>query len=520
MGSENGSTPEARNLRRFGTLVDMFDHSCRTFADQTALICDDDRISFDECRRSIAVLAARLREHGVGGGARVVVVRLSSIETSIAAHAVWAAGGQTVLLNPLYTEPEFAALIADAEPVAVLCDDDFGDMLEPLARKAGAEVLLKFDADKLVTKDMRAAPYRDLPAPLPGPDDPGALIYTGGTTGLPKAAFHTHAHLMAMVCQHDETWHLAEPGNVALNVAPQPHIWGLAMTLLSPLAGGNAVVIVPKFDPEAVLEALVRHRVTMFTGGPATIYHALMGRADINSADLSRLRYCFGGGSPFAAGTQEAWEKLTGVKITEGYGMTEGAPLTGNPLDRPPRIGSVGVVPPRTEVKVVDVETGDIELALGEIGELCFRGPQVVEGYWKRPDESAATFRGGWLHTGDIGAVDEEGFISIVDRKKDMAIVGGYNVYPREIDEVLYQHDAVQEAAVVGVPDDYWGEILHAFVVALPDSDLNADDVLSYCAERLAKFKVPAKATVADALPKTATNKIDKRALRESAMST
>ena len=517
MANGSGSAGEP-NLRHLATVVELFDYAGRTYPDKTALICGDDRISYGEYHRSVALLARRLGEHGVKAGARVVVVRGSSIETSIAAHAVWAAGGQTALLNPLYTEREFSQLMADVEPVAVLCDDQFLDLLRPLARSLGVASVLAFGADELATREMRSGPPVELPEPRPGPEDPAALIYTGGTTGLPKAAFHRHDNLMAMVCQHDESWRLAEPGNVVLNVAPQPHVWGLAMTLMSPLAGGNAIVLIPRFDPVAVLEALVRHRVSVFTGGPATIYHALMGLPEIADADLSRLRRCFGGGSPFAVGTHENWKRLTGIDIVEGYGMTEGAPFTHNLLDRPPHIGSAGLVVSGTEVKVVDLEAGGRVLDAGETGELCFRGPQIVSHYWKQPEESANTFRDGWLHTGDIGYVDEEGWVYIVDRKKDMVIVGGYNVYPREIDEVLYAHPRVLEAAAVGVPDDYRGEVLHAYVVPGPGGAPEAEDIIEYCRQNLAKYKVPAKLTVTDALPKTATNKIDKRALRRLAI--
>ena len=505
-------------MRRFGTLVEGFVYACSTYAEKTALICGGDRISYGDYYRAAASLAVRLKEIGIGNGARVVIVRPSSIETSVAAHAVWAAGGQTVLLNPLYTKREFEILIADAEPAAILCDDAFMEILKPLAEKGGVGAILGFEADRLTETQDRQGPPLGLPEPRPKPDDAAALIYTGGTTGLPKAAFHTHANVMAMVCQHDESWHLAAPDNVILNVAPQPHIWGLAMTVMSPMVGGNTIVIVPKFDPVAVVDAMVRHGVTMFTGGPSTIYHALLALPDIEQADLSRLKYCFGGGSPFAEGTHKAWEDATGIKILEGYGMTEGAPFTHTPLDQPPHIGSAGVCVPGTEVKVVDIETGDRTLDAGEIGELCFRGAQVVTHYWKRPEESEDTFRDGWVHTGDIGSGDAEGWVSIVDRKKDMVIVGGYNVYPREIDEVLFLHPDITEAAVVGVPDDHWGEILHAYVVARPDIPVTPDDVLDHCRDRLAKYKVPALVTVADALPKTDSNKIDKKVLRERAL--
>lgn len=516
--TERNPLPTLR-LRPFDNIVDMFDHAAGRRPRGVAMICGDDRLTYAEYRRCVAGLAAWLGAHRVGAGDRVAVVNGNGLETSIAAHAVWAAGGQTVLLNPLYTEHELGPLLADAMPTIVLCDDALREMLAPLAAAAGAGSPFGLGAAGLDVGRWRTDAGHGLPAARPGPGDPAALIYTGGTTGLPKAAFHTHASLMAMVYLHDASWHLGAPDNVVLNVAPQSHIWGLGMTLLSPLLGANTIVNMPRYRPDLVVAALARHRVTIFAGGPSTIYHGLMGAPEIRHANLARLRRCFGGGAPFAAETLRAWERLTGVRIYEGYGMSEAAPLTGTPIEGPAKVGSAGPAVPETEVEVVDVATGRRALAAGETGELRFRGPQVVCRYWNRPEETAAAIRDGWIHTGDIGFVDADGWVHIVDRKKDMVIVGGYNVYPREIDEVLFAHPAVREAATVGVPDQHWGEALCAYVVLMPGQDAGVEELRAWCAERLAEFKVPSALRIAAALPKTAARKIDKRALRERAKS-
>jgi len=502
---------------RFDTVVHMFDHAARRHPDRVAMICGDERLTYAEYHRAVAGLAVRLMELGGGPGARVVVVKGNSLETSVAAHAIWACGGQTVLLNPLYAEPELGSLIADAAPAVVLCGDDLKAMLAPLARRAGAGAVLAFGEDGLSVDRWRAAEERPLPEPRPAPQDPASLIYTGGTTGLPKAALHTHATLMAMVRQHEATWPLGVAQHVLLNVAPQSHVWGLCMTLLSPVLGGNTIVNVPRFRPDLVLDELLRHRVTVFTGGPSTVYHALMGLPGIGDAELGQLRRCHGGGAPFAAETVRAWERLTGSTILEGYGMSEAAPLCNNPAGQAPKIGSVGFPVPETELEVVDVESGARPLAAGESGELRVRGPQVIPAYWRRPEESAEAIRDGWLYTGDIGFIDGDGRVTIVDRKKDLALVGGYNVYPREIDEVLFAHPAVQEAATVGLPDPYWGEVVQAHVVLLPGARVTAEELRAYCGERLAEYKVPSKLIIAEALPKTPAGKIDKRRLREQA---
>ncbi len=501
---------------QFSTIVDMFDHVSGRWPERTAMISGDHSLSYRAYRFAAGVLAERLWDLDVGRGDRVAVFKGNSIELSIAAQAIWAAGAQTVLLNPLYTARELGPLLLDAAPAVLLCDDALMDLAAPLAAEAGISALA-FAADDLTSERGDESADRPLPGPRPGPDDAASLVYTGGTTGLPKAAFHSHATTMAHIRMHDATWRLGEPGQTVLNVAPQSHVWGLAMTLQSPLLGGATIVNVPAFKPAEVLEALVRHRVTVFTGGPSTVYNALMGLPEIATADLGALRRCFGGGAPFAEETVRAWHHLTGTTILEGYGMSEAGPICGNSLERPPRIGSVGLAMPGMELEVVDIENGTLVLPPGEAGEIRVRGPNVISHYWRRPEESAAAIRDGWLHTGDIGLVDAEGYVQIVDRKKDMAITGGYNVYPREIDEVLFAHPAVQEAAAMAVPDPHWGEVLQAYVVLLPGQAADEEELRAWCQARLAKYKIPARIEVAGALPKTPANKIDKRALREQA---
>ncbi len=506
----------SENRRQFATIAEMFDHAAGRWPERTAMISGAGSLSYRAYRFAAAALAERLWGLGVARGDRVAVFKGNSIELSIAAQAIWAAGAQTVLLNPLYTAAELGPLLADAAPALLLCDDALMDLAAPPAAAAGIPVMA-FAQDGLTSERGDGNGERPLPEPRPDPGDGASLVYTGGTTGLPKAAFHTHATTMAHVRMHDATWGLGEPGQTVLNVAPQSHVWGLAMTLQSPVLGGATIVNVPSFKPDEVLEDLVRHRVSAFTGGPSTVYNALMGLPHIGEADLTALRRCFGGGAPFAEETHHAWQRLTGTTILEGYGMSEAGPICGNSLYRPARLGSVGPAMPGMELEIVDLEDGTRVLPTGEAGEIRVRGPNVISHYWQRPAESAAAIRQGWLHTGDIGLVDAEGYVQIVDRKKDMAITGGYNVYPREIDEVLFAHPAVQEAAAVAVPEAHWGEVLKAYVVLLPDQTVAEDELLAWCRARLATYKIPARIEVAEALPKTAANKIDKRALRAQA---
>jgi len=305
-------------------------------------------------------------------------------------------------------------------------------------------------------------------------------------------------------------------GDIWLNVAPVSHIWGWCVSLVAPMYGCNTVVLVPKFIPDVVVSEIARTKATIFAGGPSVIYNALLAVPTLRETDLSQLRLCLGGGSAFADATIAAWQDATGNTVHELWGMSEAAPLSGNPNDRPNKIGSVGLPCVMTEVEAVDPETGSDVMPVDEAGELRIRGPQMITSYWNRPDETSSAIRDGWLYTGDIGYIDELGRITIVDRKKDMVNVGGYNVFPREIDEVLFAHPDIQEAAAIGVPDSHRGEAIQAFVVLADGVNPTSEELLDYCQGKLAKFKVPSEIHIVESLPKTPAAKIDKLALKKS----
>ena len=318
--------------------------------------------------------------------------------------------------------------------------------------------------------------------------------------------------------QIDWAWSGDAGSNIWLDVAPQFHIWGLCMTALVPTYARDTLVLIKEFQPALVLESMARHKVTLFAGGPAPIFHALMGQPQFRDTDYSSLRLVGGGGSPFALDTFEAWEAVTGCSINQGLGMSEAAPLSLNPRHDENRLGTCGPPCPGTEIEVVDLATGNTVLPQGEDGEFRVRGPQMMQGYWQRPEETAETMRGGWIYTGDIGHLDEAGYVVIVDRKKEMAIVNGYNVFPREIDEALFAHADIQEAAAVGTPSAKTGEVIHAYVVAKEGAALSEAEVIGYCEGNLAPYKVPAKVIVVDQLPKTPAAKIDKKELRQRSL--
>ena len=499
----------------FETMVHMLAHAANEHPERTAIISGENEITYADYFACAAGLAAALIEMGVKGE-RVVVLKSNSIATSVAAHAVWAASGQLVLFNPLFTENELGPLIADAAPKAVICDLAHKEMLAPLVETNNISHFYTFDDSAVSIDQWRGNRTLKLPEPMPNSGDVAMLAFTGGTTGLPKGAIHTQEKLVFGARLIEALWSTKIAGDIWLNVAPQSHIWGWFMTLLAPLYGCNTVVIVPQFRPDVVINELARTKATIFAGGPSVIYNALLSVPALKEADLSNLRLCLGGGSPFADAAVETWQIVTGLTIHEAWGMSEGAPISGNSSNIPNKVGSVGFPCAMTDVEIVDPENGVDILPAGENGEFRVKGPQMVTEYWNRPEETANLIQGGWTYTGDIGHIDKDGRLTIVDRKKDMVIVGGYNVFPREIDEVLFAHPDIQEAAAVGVADKYSGEAIQAFVVLADGVNPTSEELLDYCQGKLAKFKVPSEIHIIELLPKTPAAKIDKLALKKS----
>jgi len=500
----------------FQTMVDAFVNSNAVAAEHPAVIIGDEMATYGEYRDAAAALAGQLAAVEIQGE-RVVVLMANSVEMSAAIYGIWGAGGAIVLLNPLYTENELGPLIRDADPRVVIYTAAFGKKIDPIAAAAGVDHRIALGPGG-TTWGQLAAIGGSYPVHAPRAADTGSLQYTGGTTGLPKGAQHTHAEIISGAKQVDWCWPGKLGETVWLNVAPQFHIWGLTMTALTPVLRHDTVVMTAAFEPDKVLATIPKHGVTLFAGGPAPIFNGLMGHPDFKTTDYSSLRLCGGGGSAIPIETERAWKSVTGVSINEGYGMSEGAPISLTASHHENKIGTCGPVAPNTEVRIVDVETGNRELPTGEDGEICFRGPQMMQNYWRRPDETAETIRDGWLHTGDIGHLDEDGEVVIVDRKKDMAIVNGFNVFPREIDEVLFSHPDVVDAAAVGVPHEKAGEIIHAYVVCHEGSDVDEAALTAHCEAQLVGYKVPAGIFITDGLPKTGAAKTDKLALKQRSM--
>lgn len=496
----------------FPTLVHMLAETAARWPEREALVAGSERLTYRDYLSCVAGFASELQALGARGE-RVAVILPNGIEICVAMYAAHAAGAQVVPLNPLYTGRELAAILEDAAPAVLLYDAAQTETIEPLVARFGIRHALPLAAggDALA---RWAGQKTALPEPLPTPEDPAFVQYTGGTTGRSKGVILTHRASSTNVSQREGLLPTARGGERILCVMPLFHTYALAMGLhLSAYCGGT-LVILARYHPQEVLQALEAERISIFPGSP-TLFTGLMAHEAFGRADFSRIHTCYSGSAPLPEETLRRWERSVGAPVFEGYGQTEAGPvLSFNPAQGARKPGSVGVPVADTEIQIVDTDSGSRVLPAGEKGEIRARGPQIMRGYRNLPEETAAALREGWLYTGDIGELDAEGYLYIRDRKKDMVIVGGYNVYPREVDEVLIMHPAIQEAASVGSPDAYRGEVVRAFVVLRPGAAATEDDIRGHCARNLARYKVPVSVAIVDALPKTGVNKTDKNALR------
>jgi long-chain acyl-CoA synthetase len=506
-------------LVRHPSMVHAFQAALRERPNALALVCGERRLSYAQLGRAVAGLSARLIELDVAGSC-VALALANSCEAVVAVLAAWNARAQVAPINPFFTPPELEVVLREARPRLVISGPEARDKLEALTPRTGIEQLWCFGSTDPAGLDLDAwLALPSEPAPDGGPetDTPALLIFTGGTTGEPKAVEHSHRSLMVSVLQHCSVWPAPPGADRFLSVAPIFHIWGLSYATLVPLYAQGTLVIVPRYQPEEVLRVLESERISVFGGGPAPIYMGLLQSPSFAGTDFSSLRYCLSGGSPCPEDLQRAWLQGTGCPLLEGWGMSEAAPLCLNRPDALRKPLSVGRPVPDTDVEVVDLETGLRVLPQGEAGEVRVRGPQLMRGYHGRPEATREVLRDGWLYTGDIGYLDADGYLFLVDRKKDMIIVGGYNVYPRQIDEVLFRHPAIAEAASVGRSDARLGEVLVAFVVLHRGATLSEAEFFEYCRANLVKYRRPVAVSFVDALPRTNARKLDKRELRARA---
>jgi long-chain acyl-CoA synthetase len=452
-----------------------------------------------------ARLAALLREKGLEQGDRVGVMLPNVLEFPISYYGVLRAGGIVVPMNVLLKRREIAFYLEDSGAKLLLAWHGFGDDAREGAADAGCE-LVEVEPEsfaKLLGDREPIVELADADA-----EDTAVILYTSGTTGKPKGAELTHSNLSRNAEIASQTTCEIREGDVVLGSLPLFHSFGQTVSMNASLRVGATLTLLPKFDPGETLEIMQRDGVTHFYGVP-TMYGALLHHPEREQYDTS-LRICITGGAPMPVEVLRGFEDAFGCELLEGYGLSETSPVaSSNHPGRPRKAGSIGTPLREVEMKVVDED--DAEVPQGEVGEIVVRGHNVMKGYWEKPEATAEAMRGGWFHTGDMATVDEDGYFFIVDRKKDMIIRGGYNVYPREVEEILYEHPKIREAAVLGVPHDQWGEEIGAAVVLHEGEELAPEEVGEYVKERIAAYKYPRVVWFMDDLPKGPTGKILKR---------
>ena len=517
------------------------------FPEKIAVHFNGKELDYRELYESSLKFARYLQELGIKKGDRVAVMLPNTPQTIISVFGILLAGGIVVPTNPMYTERELAFQMKDSGARAIVCLDilflrvkkvreetdlehvivtaikDYlpfpKNVIYPLLQKRqyGFSVKVEHQRDAHLFLEIMKGPILENPfMDVDFEEDLAILQYTGGTTGFPKGVMLTHKNLVANTRMCAEwLYRMREGEEVVLGALPFFHVYGLTAVMLLSVMQGLKVILIPKPDPTVLLKTIKSQRPTIFPGAP-TMYIGLLNHPDLQKYDLSSIDSCISGSAPLPVEVQQKFEELTGGKLVEGYGLTESSPVThANLLWDGERVkGSIGIPWPDTDAEIRSLET-DEPLPPGEIGELVVKGPQVMKGYWNRPEETAQTLKEGWLYTGDLGYMDENGYFYIVDRKKDMIIAGGFNIYPREIEEVLYEHPAVQEAVVAGVPDPYRGETVKAYIVLKQGMKVTEKELDEYCRKHLAAYKVPRLYDFRDELPKTTVGKILRRQLVE-----
>lgn len=523
------------------TLPAMLDRSVERFGDRTATLFMERPLTFAGLGHAVGRCASLLADLGVRPGDRVALLFPNVPHEVIAYYGALRAGAVVVQINPLGTGQDMANCLKDSgAKVLIALDVLLGRFLAGLDGVPLDHVLVSRLADALPFADrvklqlgrmlgkVRLPPRtlgEDFGARLArttavaataaiGPDDLALLQYTGGTTGVPKAAMLTHRNLVANV-EQSRAWEGSTPEgtDACLLVVPCFHVYGMTVGMNLSVRNARTMILHARFEAEPVMRSIARHRPTVFPG-VQVFYQRIAAHPRAGRYDLTSLKMCLSGAGPLMRETQEAFEAVTHARVVEGYGLTEASPVTHcNPLFGKRKIGTIGVPFPSTDARLVDIETGDREVAPGQPGELCVRGPQVMRGYWNREAESKDVLRGGWLHTGDIAQMDEDGFFTIVDRKKEMIKSGGENVYPRDIEEVLFKHPAVEDAGVIGVPDPKLGERVKAFVVLKAGSTVTGEELIGYCRASLSGFQTPKDIEFRPKLPRTEIGKLLRREL-------
>ncbi|MET1180085.1 AMP-binding protein [Peribacillus simplex] len=528
-------------------LYSFLKESAEEFPDKVSIHFQGKELTFREVHESALKFAAYLKSIGLQKGERVAVMLPNCPQGVIGFFGILMAGGVVVQTNPTYTEreleyqmkdsgakiilamdilfPRVAAVASrtDLEHIIVTAIKEYlpfpKNLIYPFIQKKQYGIVINVEHEgnhHLFSEIMKRKMTEEVTVPIDVDNDLALLQYTGGTTGFPKGVMLTHKNMLANTKMCNAWLYKNKRGEERiLAILPFFHVYGMTTVLVLSVMEGNTMIIMPKFDVLATLKTIQKQKPTMFPGAP-TMYIGLLNHPDIAKYDLSSINACISGSASLPIEVQEQFEKITGGKLVEGYGLSETSPVThANFIWDQPRVkGSIGLPWPDTDSVILSLETFE-ELPPNEIGEIAIKGPQVMKGYWNRPDETENTFRNGWLLTGDLGYMDEQGFFYVVERKKDTIIAGGFNIYPREVEEVLYEHEAIQEVVVAGIPDPYRGETVKAYVVLKKNANATEEELNEFARKSLASYKVPRSYEFRDELPKTTIGKILRRVLIE-----
>lgn len=509
------------------SLGQLLDQTVAKAPDNVAMIFAGREITYAQFGLQANLFANALAGLGVKKGDRIGLMGPNCPQWEIAYFALLKLGAIVVQTNPMYMERELAYQMKDAGATGIIVMDALYPRVKAIKDETDIQLVITFSFQGQPVQDEGVYDFNALiaqatPTPPQVEINPGediaVLQYTGGTTGVSKGVMLTHRNLIVNCYQIIEWAVNMEFGKErVLTVLPVFHVYGMSNCVNNAVAIGATQIILPRFDVEEVLETIKRYQPTSFPGAPA-MYIAINNYPKVAEyADsLTTIKNCVSGSAPLPLEVAQQFKEITKsrVDIAEGYGLSEASPVTHcNPIDRPSRPGSIGLPFPDTDCVIMDLETGTKPLPPGEIGELCIRGPQVMKGYWNKPEETEIALRNGWLYTGDIAKMDEDGYFYIVDRKKDMILASGFNIYPRDIEEVLFEHPKVKEAVVAGVPDPKRGETVKAYIVLHPGQEATEEEFIAYCRTKLAAYKVPRLVEFRDELPRTAVGKILRRQL-------
>ncbi|WP_257350407.1 long-chain-fatty-acid--CoA ligase [Pseudalkalibacillus decolorationis] len=496
--------------------------SAHQYGEQTALIYQDERITFNELKDRVDRLAGAWNKLGISKGERIGLMVTNHPTYVYSYYASQKLGATVVQMNPMYTPREMEYIAHEVQLSHIVIESHNAEKVKQVSESHSFKnvfVIAEDEEDKPFGHNLIHLINSNEPLvheeAISPKDDVAVIQFTGGTTGKMKGAMLTHYNLVANVIQ---SWilyaHKMKLGEeVTLTCTPLYHVYAMTSGMNLSIYIGAKNLIVPKFEITNVLEIIKEHRPTFFPGVP-TMYNAFINHPDIEDYDLNCFKFCSSGSAPLPVEVIHRFERMTGAIIGEGYGMSETSPSTHrNPILGIRKVGSIGIPLPGTDCKVVDGDRN--ELPPGSVGELAIKGPQVMKGYWRDPDETKKTLRNGWLLTGDLASMDVDGYFYIVGRKKEMIISGGFNVYPQEVEGVLYDHPAVKEAAVIGIPHEYSGEQVKAFVVLKDSTTVTEEEIKQFCYERLTRYKVPKEIQIRESLPRNTVGKLLKRVLVE-----